>query len=130
MIKDQGYRLIDALRDYLVTKGYVNDSINVYPRVEVYLSAGGQQIDKGANSKPVDVVFDVITNNVNEGEALAMSEALQDMLISDPVEVTSFSIDIVTMTGTTPLTEESASDERTINRILVNYTYNLTQTIF
>ena len=129
MQKDQGYRLIAALRDYLENKGYINNGISIYPRIEVYMSAGGQQIDKGDNSKPVDVVFDVITNNRNEGEALAMSEALQDTLIEYPLEVPDFNVDIVTMTGTTPLTEESAADERTINRILINYTYNLTQTV-
>ena len=130
MQKDQGYMLIDALRDYLVAKGYVNDTVNGFPRVEVYLSEGGQQIDKGPNSKPVDIVLDVITNNRNEGEALGMSEALQDTLYSDPVTVDDFNIDLVTMTGTTPLTEENGRDDRTINRILINYNYILSQINF
>lgn len=131
MQKDQAYRLIGALKEqWLPDNGYINNGVDDYPRVEVYLSSGGQQIDKGDNSKPVDVVFDVITNNRNEGEAMRIAEELQDTLKTIPVVVPDFNVDMVTMTGITPLTEENGQDERTINRQLVNYTYNLTQINF
>jgi len=131
MQKDQGFRLLAEFKDnWLPDNGYINNGVGDYPRVEVYLSSGGQQIDKGDNSKPVDIVFDVITENRNEGEAMLISEELQNKIIETPVIVPDFTVDMVIMTGTTPLTEENADDQRTINRILINYTYNLTQINF
>jgi hypothetical protein len=88
------------------------------------------QIDKGANSKPVNIVFDVITQALNQGECMKIGEDLQNELYEFPIEVPDFNIDLVTMTGATALTEESSDDERTINRILINYNYTLTQTNF
>ena len=130
MQKDQSFRLLKALRDWLPDNGFIVNGVNSYPRVELYLSAGGQQIEKGTNSKDVDIVFDIVTQNRNAGKAMSISEQLQDKLITTPVTVLDFNIDMVTMTGLTPLTEENADDDSTINRVLVNYTYNLTQTNF
>jgi hypothetical protein len=88
------------------------------------------QIDKGNNSKPVNLVFDVITENRSQGECMKIGEDLQNELFEFPIEVDDFNVDMVNFTGSTALTEESADDARTINRILINYTYNLTQVNF
>jgi len=131
MIKNQGFRLLEAFKtQWLPDNGYLNNGVNDYPRIEVYMSSGGGQIDKGGNSKTIDIVFDVITDSFDTGEVMAISEVLQDNLINNPIEVPNFVVDMVVYTGDTPLTEESADDNRTINRNLLNYQYTLTQINF
>jgi len=130
MIKDQSYRLLDALKTWLPDNGFMSNGVNHYPRIEVYISSGGTQIDKGDNSKASDIVFDVITENRNGGKALKIAEDLQDKLLITPVVVVDFDVDMVLNSGLTGLEEESSDDERTINRVLVNYSYTLTQTNF
>lgn len=131
MIKDQGFRLLEAFNNqWLPDHGYLNNGVNQYPRIEVYMSSGGGQIDKGDNSKTIDIVFDVITESFDTGEVMAISEVLQYNLINDPIQVPNFVVDMVVFTGQTPLTEESADDNRTINRNLLNYSYTLTQINF
>lgn len=131
MYRDPSFWLLKAIKDeWLPDNRYINNGLNEFPRVEVYLSSSGAQIDKGENSKPCDIVFDIITESLDAGEAMLMAENLQSDLIEYPIEVEYFNIDLAVMTGLTPVTEESPADDRTINRILVNYTYNLTQVNF
>lgn len=131
MIKNQGFRLLEAFKtQWLPDHGYLNNGVNQYPRIEVYMSSGGGQIDKGDNSKTIDIVFDIITESFDTGEVMAISEVLQDNLINDPIEVPNFVVDMVLFTGDTPLTEENADDNRTINRNLLNYSFILTQINF
>ena len=131
MRKEQAYRLIKEFKEnWLPNNGYIADGINSFPRVEVYESGTGEQIDKGDNSRAVSLVFDVITECRNEGLAASLSEQLIDDLESNPIVVPDFNIDMVIYNGSTPLEEEASNDNRTINRRLLNYTYNLTQINF
>ena len=131
MIKDQGFRLLEAFKtQWMPDNGYLNNGVNQYPRVEVYMSSGDGQLDKGDNAKTIDLVFDVITENFDTGECMAIGEALQSDLIEHPIEVDDFVVDMVLFTGQTPLTEENSDDNRTINRNLLNYQFILTQINF
>ena len=131
MIKKQGFRLLEAFKtQWLPDHGYLNNGVDQYPRIEVYSSGDSSQLDKGDNSKTVDIVFDIITENFDSGEAQSIAEVFQDNLTNDPIEVDDFNVDAVIYTGDTPLTEESADDQRTINRILLNYQFILTQINF
>ena len=131
MIKNQGFRLLEAFKtQWMPDHGYLNNGVNQYPRIEVYMSSGGGQIDKGDNSKTIDIVFDIITESFDTGEVMEISEVLQDKLIETPIEVPDFDVDMALFTGDTPLTEESSNDKRTINRNLLKYSYTLTQINF
>jgi len=131
MIKKQGFRLLEAFKtQWLPDNGYLNNGVNDYPRIEVSSGGDSSQIDKGDNSKTVDLVFDIITENFDAGEAQSIAEVFQDNLINNPIEVPDFVVDMTFLTGDTPLTEENADDQRTINRLLLNYQFTLTQINF
>lgn len=127
MYKDPVYALMGELVEIPVTLGYIGGQ-NDFPRIEVYSNMSAGQLDKGPNSKEVDVTFDIITDNRGEGKANYISEVLQNHILENPVEVENFDVDMVRQTGTTSL-QEMSNDNRVINRVLVTYTYNLTQTI-
>lgn len=132
-MKDQTFRLLKVLRDVVqdFMRNYESNpswesDINVFPRIEIYSTSGGGFIEKGTNSRPVTVVYDVVSNAKNEGQSLKISELFQTYLEDNPVTVPGFDIDLAVNTGSNSI-EELANDDRTIYRQLLNFTYNLTE---
>lgn len=125
--------LLIALNDEIVNfmKDYSSDpnwkaGVNVFPRLEVYSSGSGAITDKSGDSKPVDIVVDVISNFRDESEAMNICEAWQEWEENNPLNVVNFNIDMKILEGTRPIFE-LGQDNKTINRVIMNYEYTLTQ---
>lgn len=100
--------------------------VDVFPRIETYATSAGQDIDKSGDAKPVDMVVDIVTNSRNDIQALTIAELWQQWLIDNPLVISNFNIDMIVLEEVRSI-EELGDDNKTINRVIMNYEFTLTQ---